>query len=120
MACILNKTNRNASVRNSNAKHDIDSTDESESDFSIPKSVSNDNEGVAFGPSLPSNIGIVRIKTSNDINIGNKIVYERPVIIQQPILYKNRPDLQASVNNVYQSANVLSQPGVYNFLKISL
>lgn len=115
MPCIFNKKNRNL---NSNATKDIDSTDESESDldFSVTDSVFSDNESVAFEPFCQqSKIKSIQINTSTDVHIGNKIFYQEPVIIQQPMLHQNRFNLEAAGDNVNQIANVLSRPGVYSF-----
>lgn len=94
-------------IRNSSAR---DLTDGSESDSSVVDSDSNANEMASFEPTRQqSKIGNIKIKSSNDITVGNRIIYHGPVTIQQQIV--NRADQQASGSSINRSANVLSRPG---------
>lgn len=104
--------NQNSSARDLSVTNDNNVTDGSESDSSVADSDSNANEMAAIEPTQQqSNIGNIQINASNDITIGNRIIYHGPVTIQQQIVNQNRADQQASGSNINRSANILSQPG---------
>lgn len=112
---FFGKSDQNAVFQGSNVPNDITSTDESDDDSSIVDSVSSGNELVALEPlGQQSNIGNIRISTSNDVTIGNRIIYKGPITIQQQVVNQNRPDLQPTSSNVNRSANALRQPGELN------
>lgn len=69
------------------------SSSESETDSSIFESVSNEIEAVHFKPPpMESNIGHIIIKESNDVTIGNRIIYNGPVTIHQSQSDQQRSD----------------------------
>lgn len=104
--------NRNSSARDLSVTNYNNVTDGSESDSSVADSISNANERAAFEPTRQqSNIGNIQIHGSNDITVGNRIIYQGPVTIQQQIVNKHRADQQAAGNKINRSANILSRPG---------
>lgn len=85
---------QNSIVRTSNVANDLSSMDESDSSFI--DSVSNENEAVEFQPPCQqSNIGHIRIKKSNEIIVGNRIIYT--VNIRQRI---HRSDFKRDPNRI--------------------
>lgn len=104
--------NRNSSDRDLSIINYNNLTDGSESDSSVTDLVSNANGVAAFEPTRQqSNIGNIQINSSNDITVGNRIIYQGPVTIQQQIVNQHRADQRAAGNNINRSANILSRPG---------
>lgn len=92
---------------------DISSIDESDFDSSIADSISTGSELAVFDPPRQqTSIGNIRIRASNDVTIGNRIIYRGPVTIhQQVISQRYYPQAAASTSN--RNANIPRQLGEY-------
>lgn len=103
----------NSIVRRPNVPDDISSIDESDFDTSVSDSISTGSELVDFDPSRPqNNIGSIRIRESNDVTIGNRIIYRGPVTIQQQVITQRHVP-QAGTSTGNRIANAPRQPGEY-------
>lgn len=105
------KINSNTDEKAIAVIENVSSSDESETDSSIVESVSNGNEAVPFElPRMEPNIGHIVITTSNDVTIGNRIIYNYngPVTIHQ-----NHSDQQRSDSNVNLLVDSLNRSGEF-------
>lgn len=97
----LNNANQNVIAETSVI---VSSSDES--DDNIVESISNGNETIRIEPPRQeSNIGHIVIRQSNDVTIGNRIIYNGLVTIHQPLSNQNQN------NNHDELAEMMNRSG---------
>lgn len=98
---------------------DTSSINESESEFNdADESIANGNENDINSESSRkrSTIGLIKINNSNDVTIGDKIIYQGPVTIHQHVFNRN----EVTNNNVNENLEILNLPGENENLNIQM